>query len=284
MVSEESLKYISSSIGTAIATKTSVSPLTRVKVLQQIQFYHSTQHYNSFINSFKYIYKQEGFRGFFKGNMVNIYKSVPNYCLKFPLNDLYINRIISKTQYSSIRELPFNELLKAGIFTGIIQTSCTYPIDLVRTRITQDANMLKQKVSMSRCFIDTIKNEGAVGLYRGFSPAIMTTPIYIGLQLSCFQYFRNQDNIFSNSLIAGATAGFISQGIMYPGDTVKRQLQINGMNNHTQYNGLTECIINIYKKQGLGGFYKGIMLNSIKSIPEIAIKFTIYEYIKEQIH
>ena len=75
-------------------------------------------------------------------------------------------------------------------------------------------------------------------------------------------------------------AGLISQSLMYPGDTVKRQLQINGMNGIKKYNNILDCINYIYSKNGIKGFYKGLIINSIKSIPEIAIKFTIYEYVK----
>lgn len=281
MTDNQIYTILPSSIITAIITKTSISPITRIKVLQQIQTYHSTTHYNNIFNSFKYIYTQEGITGFYKGNTANIYKSIPNYCLKFPLNDLYIHNIIKKSKYKTIKELPFNELLKAGLFTGIIQTSCAYPLDLIRTRIIQDTNMIQQKNNMTNCLIQTVKKEGVFALYKGFVPAILTTPIYIGLQLSIFQYIKNQDNILSNTLIAGASAGLISQSIMYPGDTIKRHLQINGMNDKVKYNGMKECILNIYKSDGLAGFYKGIKLNSIKSIPEIAIKFSIYEYVKQ---
>ena len=283
MKDKETYTYITSSVITAIVTKTSIAPITRVKVLQQIQSYHSSTHYNNIFSSFKYIYNQEGVRGFYKGNTANIYKSIPNYCLKFPLNDLYIHKIIKDKNYKTVKELPFQELLQAGLFTGVMQTSCAYPLDLIRTRVTQDKNMLEQKMTIGKCLIETVKQEGITALYKGFTPAITTTPIYIGLQLSTFQYLKNQDHILSNTLLAGATAGVLSQSIMYPGDTIKRQMQINGMNKNTQYNSVRECIMNIYKKHGIQGFYKGIMLNSVKSIPEIAIKFSIYEYVKQNV-
>lgn len=80
-------------------------------------------------------------------------------------------------------------------------------------------------------------------------------------------------------MIAGSLAGLLSQSLMYPGDTVKRQLQIDGMNGVKKYNNITNCIKIIYRQNGIKGFYKGILLNSFKSIPEVAIKFTIYEFL-----
>ena len=135
MKDKETYTYITSSVITAIVTKTSIAPITRVKVLQQIQSYHSSTHYNNIFSSFKYIYNQEGVRGFYKGNTANIYKSIPNYCLKFPLNDLYIHKIIKDKNYKTVKELPFQELLQAGLFTGVMQTSCAYELVLLRIKI-----------------------------------------------------------------------------------------------------------------------------------------------------
>ena len=274
------IKNFLSSFTTAIFTKTIVAPLTRIKVLKQIESYHSTTKYNNFSGSIKYIYNNEGFPGFYKGNMINIYRAIPNYCLKFPLNDIYLKSIIKNNKYKSIKDLPFNELFKAGIFTGSIQTTIMYPIDVIRTRIIQDNDMINRKTTIIKCFNNTIRKEGFKSLYNGFTPAILTSPLYIGLQLSLYQSFRNREDILSNSLIAGGLSGIISQSIMYPGDTIKRHLQINGFNKK-KYNNIKDCIYTIYKNENIAGFYKGIKLNSIKSLPEIAIKFTIYEYIKQ---
>ena len=263
----------------AIITKTCTSPITRIKVLQQIQSYHNLNNYKGINNSIKYIYKNEGILGYFKGNLTNVFKSVPNYCIKFPINDIYLKYILKNKKYSNIKELPYNNLLQAGIFTGLCQTIFTYPIDLVRTRITQDSQMIHKNNKINSCLKNIIKQDGIFGLYRGLTPALLSTPLYIGIQLSSYQYLKNTNTILSNSLLSGACAGFISQTIMYPGDTIKRNLQVDGLN-QTKYNNLIHCIKHIYSNKGFKGFYKGFFLNSFKSIPEVAIKFTIYDIIK----
>tara|TARA_B110000208_G_C11800816_1_gene442162 strand:+ start:6663 stop:7520 length:858 start_codon:yes stop_codon:yes gene_type:complete len=266
------------SIVTAVLTKTLISPITRVKVLQQIQSYHSTYYYNNPIKAIKYIYNNEGLRGFYKGNLMNISKSIPNYALKFPLNDYYLTQRIKNSNYKTVKDLPFRELLIAGLLTGVLQTSCGYPLDVLRTRVIQDNNMNTNKNTLLKSTFKFIKHEGVISMYKGIVPAMLTTPVYIGIQLAMYQYLKNGGSFFSNSLIAGGCAGIISQSIMYPGDTIKHHMQINGMNNKTRYNGTIDCILKIYKHYGISGFYKGILLNSIKAVPEIAFKFTIYEY------
>ena len=45
-------------------------------------------------------------------------------------------------------------------------------------------------------FTTNCPNEGFVGLYRGLTPAIATTPFYIGIQLSTYQFFKKKEIFF----------------------------------------------------------------------------------------
>ena len=276
-------KYTISGISSAVITKTGIAPFTRIKTLMQIQSYHNMNTYTNLFGSVKHIIQNEGFRGFFKGNAINISKAVPNYCIKFLINEYYIKSIIERTGCNTINDLDFIKLLEAGVGTGVIQTSLTYPIDLIRTRIIQDKQMLGRDVSIYNCAKDIINKRGILGLYTGFLPAILSSPIYVGLSLANYQYLKGTDGIFSNSFIAGGIAGITSQTLTYPGDTIKKQLQINGMNS-TKYTGLRECIKIIFKEHGIKGFYRGFWVNTIKAAPEIGLKFLVYEIVKNNLN
>ena len=121
-------KYIISGIFSASITKTGIAPFVRVKTLMQIESYHNMNKYNNLFSSIKYIKKNEGLRGFFKGNMLNISKAIPNYCMKFTINEYYIKYLLRKNNCHSIQELNFSNLLEAGLITGIIQTTSAYPL------------------------------------------------------------------------------------------------------------------------------------------------------------
>ena len=70
----------------------------------------------------------------------------------------------------------------------------------------------------------------------------------------------------------------IAQTLMYPGDTIKRQMQINGLDKtKKKYSSLTNCIKHIYKENGMKGFYPGLSINLIKAVPEATLQFFIYE-------
>jgi len=268
--------YLTSSTISAITTKTVVAPLERVKILKQVQSYYSHENYTNIFQSLKHIYKNEGFKGYFKGNLSNITRVIPNYAIKFPMNDIYRN-ILKKIL--KINNLNYFQLLSCGILSGLNSVILTFPLDLARTRMTLDKNMADY-TSLFDCGKKIVKKEGILALYKGISISCVTSPLYIGLQLSLYDEFKN--NWFDNKLLSGACAGIIAQSLMYPGDTIKRQLQINGLDgNKKKYNNLHGCIKHIYKIYGIRGFYPAVGTNMIKSIPETSVQFFIYDYCKE---
>ncbi len=65
------------------------------------------------------------------------------------------------------------------------------------------------------------------------------------------------------SMCAGA--GLIAQTTTtYWGDTIKKRIQTNGIDDKKKYKNLYDCVNKIYIKDGIKVFYPGLVLNSIK--------------------
>ena len=249
----------------AICTKTTVAPLERLKLLKQSQMYYKTNSYSSIFKSFEYIYINEGLKGFFRGNITNLTRVIPAYTLKFPLNEFYKSKIGNTDKLEN--------LLFAGTAAGFTQSLITYPLDMLRTRMSLDNHMTSNYTSMTRCFINIIKNEGFFSLYKGLSIAITSYPLYIGIQFSLYEYLKEDYGIFS-----GTIAGLTAQTLMFPGDVIKRQLQINGADNtEKKMTSLRSCLKFIYDTRGIRGFYQGFGVNLIKVVPEVTLQFYVYE-------
>ena len=123
-----------------------------------------------------------------------------------------------------------------------------------------------------------IRNEGIRNLYKGYNSCILTYPLYVGLQFSVYNQCKEYN---LNLFLCGAISGLISQTLVFPGDVIKRQMQLNGINdNPIIYNNLFDCIRKIYLKEGIRGFYTGLSVNIIKCIPGTSIQFVIYDYCK----
>jgi len=211
----ENLIYINSSIISAIFCKTSIAPFERLKILKQSQMQYNIKTYDkSIFDSLSYIYKNEGLRGLYKGNLINIMRVLPTYAIKFPLNDVG-KKILLKKNNKSV--LSFNEKLQAGLFTGLTQIIITYPINFIRTRISLDNKMISNNNNLIKYTNYVFKNEGIRSFYKGFTPSLLSYPIYVGLQMSLFsELYENNFNMF----LSGSLAGLLAQTITYPGDTI----------------------------------------------------------------
>jgi len=139
------------------------------------------------------------------------------------------------------------------------------------------------------CFRSTIRLEGVPALYKGIVPTFLSGAPYTGLQMSTYEMFKRwlpttpageQANPVW-SLIAGAGAGLVSQTLTYPGDTVRRRMQTNGLNGRPRiYTNSWDCFVTIIKKEGTLALFSGARANVVRCIPGTAIQFWSYEAIK----
>ena len=114
-------------------------------------------------------YQLEGAKGYFKGNGANIIRIIPFSALEF--------YTFEKCKYIFLSdEDPRNKirLLLCGSVAGIVASSCTYPLDLVRT-------LLSLKTDQSRGLMGEmmhiVHKEGLRGLYRGLTITLMVYTI-----------------------------------------------------------------------------------------------------------
>lgn len=277
MSSNNDLVNAFSSIGSAFVTKTSVAPFERIKVLKQAQLKYKTNNYNGIYQSLLYIKKNEGFKGYYFGNLTNILRILPAYVLKFTLNDKF--KSLFKKNDSDV--LNFQQLLCAGMLSGTNTTVICYPFDLIRTQFSLDSKMKKRETSFINCGLNIIKQDGFLGLYKGCSIAFMSSPGYIASQFAIYQYCK--DFVFKDSnynmFLSSITAGSVAQTVFYPGDVLKRTMMLN----NNDYKGLLDCIKKIIKKNGFRGLYAGYVVNFCKMIPEVYIQFGTYELFQNKL-
>ncbi|KAL3116046.1 hypothetical protein niasHT_007346 [Heterodera trifolii] len=76
--------------------------------------------------------------------------------------------------------------------------------------------------------------------------------------------------------VAGGTAGMVEVCLMHPLDLVKTRLQMGG----GHYAGLADCFGQTFRREGVSGFYKGILPPILAETPKRATKFLTFEQYK----
>jgi len=274
--------------GSGILTKSAVAPLERIKILLQIQgMIGTSRKYVGVWQTCRLIVQEEGFLALYKGNGANITRIIPVYALKFMFNDSI--RDLIRRPGQGVHDMDVNQLLAAGCLAGLFQSVLTCPLEVVRTRLTMGAGLGRlQYKGIMDCGRRIVVEEGASGLYKGLGAILITAAPYVGLQMTFYDLFKgvfpkNEKGKSSIwwSLLAGASAGLCAQTITYPGDTIKRRMQANGVAGSPRvYQGTFHCIKLVFQQEGWRAYYKGLRANVIKCLPEAAIQFATYDLIK----
>ena len=245
--------------------------------------------------------KVEGWRALFKGLGPNLIGVVPARAINFWA---YGN---GKRLYSHIlfggQENTYVHLLAAAS-AGIITGTATNPIWLVKTRLQLDKQNAgpggagRQYKNALDCVRQTVRTEGVRGLYRGLSAS------YLGVSESTLQWVLYEqaksylarralrleesgrrptwwDNTVSaaGNLTAAGAAKFIAALITYPHEVVRTRLRQAPVDatGRVKYKGLWNCFVTVFREEGMGSLYGGLVPHMMRVVPSAAIMFGVYE-------
>ncbi|CAI0411151.1 unnamed protein product [Linum tenue] len=239
-------------------SKTCTAPLARLTILFQIQGMHSnvaTLEKASIWHEASRIVREEGVRAFWKGNLVTIAHRLPYSC---------------------------------GGMAGITAATTTYPLDLVRTRLAAQTNVLYYR-GIGHALQTICREEGVLGLYKGLGATLLGVGPNIALSFSVYESLRSlwqsqrpDDHTVAVSLACGSLSGIASSTVTFPLDLVRRRKQLEGAGGRARVytTGLFGIFKHIIKTEGFRGLYRGIMPEYYKVVPGVGICFMTYETLK----
>ncbi|GBG78428.1 hypothetical protein CBR_g26457 [Chara braunii] len=289
-------------------SRSAVAPLERMKILLQVQCPLKPK-YTGMWQGLWAIGTTEGIKGFFKGNGTNCVRIVPNSAVKFYSYEQASNAILwAFRRYHGNNELEQTPVLRlgAGAVAGIVAMSATYPLDMVRGRLTvQTKDSPRQYRGIVDAALTIRQEEGLRAFYKGWLPSVIGVIPYVGLNFAVYETLKDwvvkstpsaidaQDLSVITRLACGAVAGTVGQTVAYPLDVVRRRMQMSGWRDAStvltadgqikvlEYNGMLDTFRKTVKYEGFRALYKGLLPNSVKVVPSIAIAFVSYETIKD---
>ncbi|OAF69877.1 hypothetical protein A3Q56_02367 [Intoshia linei] len=180
------------------------------------------------------------------------------------------------------------KVLNGGI-AGIVGVTCVFPLDLAKTRIqNQNAGSSAYK-NVFDCLYKTFKTEKMVGLYRGYCVNAIFIAPEKAIKLVANDTFRNyffksriKDYKIPCGVLSGALAGLCQIIVTTPMELLKIQLQdadrkINGQGsrNHKKLYA-RQIAIDLLKKRGFFGIYKGFRITALRDVLFSAIYFPFF--------
>ncbi|KJE90614.1 EF-hand domain-containing protein [Capsaspora owczarzaki ATCC 30864] len=273
-------------------SRTCVSPLERLKILFQIKLTPTAaqEQAPTVWRSLVHIFKTEGLMGYFKGNGTNVIRMIPYSAVQFAAYEQYKKLLL--TYPSPVDDLNTPRRLFAGAMAGITSVCATYPLDLIRTRLSAQGEGPDRKYKGIYDCLRTILREegGARGLFRGLSPTLMGVAPYVALNFTVYESIKrwllDQMQVKELSvpvrLLCGALAGATAQSITYPFDVIRRRMQMKGCSGPSfAYTSTLNAFTTIIRVEGVRGLYKGMVPNCLKVAPSMSISFVMYEFCKK---
>jgi solute carrier family 25 protein 43 len=243
------------------------------------------------LGTFRHLYKNEGLKGFWKGNFAGCCRLGPYSGAKFFIFDFLQSRFLGENPTNAQRA-------SCGAVAGLIGTMATYPMEVVRTRIITQNPHNPEIRGVFHGVQTILKSEGIAGLYRGGLSGIIGAIPFEGVQFGCYEYLKRAairhhwpqsrwpqgktEPDCIDYFLFGSISGAVAQTIAYPFDTVKKRLQTQVRSRgKIQYCGVLDCFRKVIQEEGLLALYRGTVANLARIVPYAAVMFSTYETTKK---
>jgi len=164
------------------------------------------------------------------------------------------------------------ELLNRGISGAAAGFACSFvvtPVD--RLKILYQTNQKSYR-----------GNFNIFNLYRGFSNTLTREvpgfAIYFNVYESLKNLTKNDTNIYYHFMY-GAVSGASAWAFIYPMDLIKTRVQATQGSNKVSF---VDVIKNVYRQNGIRGFFRGFHLAVIRAIPLHAGTLSMFEYLNRR--
>ena len=274
--------FLSGGLG-SVAAKTATAPFSRVTILMQVQSANIRRKTASAIC--RDIYNQEGSLAFWRGNWASCLHRFPYSGITFLVQDVS-SRALSESPSFPDSAVDFT----SGAIAGGLAASLTYPLDVVRLRLSTQTGPRPQVCGICDAINKIATEQGTRGFYRGLFPTLVHVVPSFAINFQVFGSLkqRYQSSHSSDTKMKGTIplfeafyygcgAGFFSSALLFPVDLVRRQMQAG-----ERYSGVSHVIRTVYRRNGFRGFYNGLPSELIKVVPFVGIMFMSVEFLKKQ--
>ncbi|KAF2480513.1 mitochondrial carrier domain-containing protein [Neohortaea acidophila] len=236
------------------------------------------------------IFHHEGITGFWKGNIPAEGLYLSYGAAQFLAYRSTSQAIEDFTESRGYRVPGAIKSFTSGAAAGLVATTVTYPLDLLRTRFAAQGTerVYDGLVASVR---EITRNEGFTGFFRGLSAGVSQVVPYMGLFFAFYEGLKTPLSTVSlpfgsGDAVAGITASILSKSAVYPLDTVRKRLQIQGPS-RTKYiggakipvydQGVLKTLAQIAGREGIKGLYRGLTVSLFKAAPASAVTMWTYE-------
>ncbi len=265
-----------------VVSRTCTAPIERLKV----QFQVSTSKPPSVYRGLVDMYKLDGVKGLYKGNLANILKVAPEKALKFMVFETS-KRFFAEDDY----DLTPPQLFFCGSLSGVVTHMTLFPLEVVKTRLQGAPKGTYNGIADVLVQVST-KEGRILPFYRGLNASLLSTIPNSGINLMTYEMMKKlmygahpevEPSLLGLAL-CGSVSSTFSQLSLYPLKLSQARLIMNGLHRVNDPSVPKATLISILrdtvKNEGARSLWKGFLPAILKSVPSHGITFGMYEAMK----
>ncbi|KAL2050772.1 hypothetical protein ABVK25_009010 [Lepraria finkii] len=226
---------------------------------------------------------ENGLRGLYRGVGVNVLGNSVSWALYFAW---YENMKYGIQEYRG--SLSYYDYFLASGAAGTLTAACTNPIWVIKTRMLSTSRSHPGAyTSMVDGARQIFRSEGLRGFYRGLLPSLFGVS-HGALQFMAYEQLkiyraesisREQKDLGAvDFLVLSGLAKMFAGSITYPYQVVRARLQMYDAD--STYKGARDVVRQVWRREGVAGFYKGLGANLLRVMPATWVTFLVYEKTK----
>ena len=243
-----------------------VYPIDVIKVQYQCQI-NSNGVNIGIINTIKYVYNKNGLRGFYKGFAMTSLTYPIFWGMYFQTGNLF------RHEYCPFDD---NQIILKSMISSFMASLVSNPFFTIKVR-TQTQILKNRETPYFQLIRNMYKNEGIRSFFKGF-PIVAISNLKLIIQMSlvtkCEASMSNNNDTIGYKCLkvsSGAAASKLLVSLVsYPSDLIR-----NVQRDAEHRLSIINLARQIYNKTGILGFYRGIGLYTLITLPNFVIMMTL---------
>jgi len=239
-------------------------PMERVQIILQTQDADpkiasgTVARYRGIMHVCQRVARENGIGALYRGSSAVLLAAVfPSRIVKSILVDSWTEQM----QENSIA------LLTARAASGLLSLALVYPLDFARIRLCADVGTADGYEFRGPwdCLSRTVRRSGIRSIFSGFGVSLAGILVYrvaFGTVMGLVFPSEGATAQYVVAMSSVAVAGVVA----YPFDTVRKRLIVGAGAKEPAYSGAVDCFVQTARREGLGGFWKGVSISVLNGI------------------
>jgi solute carrier family 25 (mitochondrial folate transporter), member 32 len=278
-----------------VLTAAFVCPLDVLKTRMQVQDLARPK-YIGIAGGLATLVREEGLRAAYRGLQPTVLALLPTWALYFFVYETIKNKV--KGSAAGAKLSPTLQYIMASVGAGACNVVVTNPLWVIKTRLQTQAMPVEYRMlSHSNptnykgtldAFRTMLRKEGVRGLYAGMVPSIIGIA-HVAIQFPLYESLKHEATVIkqcqpddlqpTDLVVLSSVAKMIASTATYPHEVLRSQMHVS----KAGATGVRDVCQRILQTEGIRGFYRGCLINLIRTTPAAAITFTSYEIISRNL-